>query len=93
MDWNFVDPPNVAVFTTRKIMLGVDSITSVFHEADDGSWQFVSGEPWSTECAAILALSEIVDIDPSVVELADLPLGWRAWRTAKSDVWQRAKSD
>jgi|RhiMetdeSRZDD1v2_1073273.scaffolds.fasta_scaffold342507_2 hypothetical protein len=32
---------------------------------------------------------EIVRFDPTVQELADLPLGWYAWRNAVGEPWQR----
>jgi hypothetical protein len=28
-------------------------------------------------------------MDPSVLELADLPLGWQAWRSHLGAPWQR----
>lgn len=38
----------------------------------------------------LVALRSIVRLDQSVTELADLPLGWHAWRASKSAPWQRA---
>jgi hypothetical protein len=93
MDWKFADPPNVAVFTTRKILNGKDWIASVFHDADDGAWQFLGAELNNSENLAVVALSEVVDFDPSVVELAELPMGWHAWRTAKNDAWHSVRSN
>jgi hypothetical protein len=29
--------------------------------------------------------------DKSIGELADLPLGWRAWRSSPDAPWQRAR--
>ena len=40
----------------------------------------------------LVGLQEVVQQDESILELADLPKGWHAWRTSKSSPWQRAKS-
>jgi hypothetical protein len=37
----------------------------------------------------VVGLGSIVELDPSVCELADLPLGWRAWRSSKTEPWRR----
>ena len=36
MEWQFSDPPNVAVISSRAIALGGEQILHVFHDADDG---------------------------------------------------------
>lgn len=90
-DWRFSDPPNVAVFTSHAIARGVDWIYYVSHDEDDGGWQFhgKSGIT-SPEDAALVALSTIVVLDRRLEELADLPIGWCAWRDEPSAPWQRA---
>lgn len=90
MAWPFDDPPNVAVFTTHQILEREDRIGFVTHDLDDGAWQFHarSGAGAETD-AKIVSLRAIVDLDPSVMELADLPLGWCAWRKEGEDTWHR----
>jgi hypothetical protein len=92
--WPFRDPPNVAVITTRKIVDCSDWIAYAYHDADDGGWQFHASEagPPTVADAVIVALSEIVQLDETVTELADLPVGWHVWRASKSSPWQRAKT-
>jgi hypothetical protein len=92
--WPFKDLPNVAVITTWKIVNGSDWIAYVYHDADDGGWQFHTSEagPPSVSDAAVVALSEIVQLDETVTELADLPMGWHAWRASKNSPWQRIKT-
>ena len=88
-EWPFEDSPNVAAITTRAIMDGEQWIALVTHDDDDGSWQFHGpGEPILDD-ACVVALHRIVLLDPSVRELADLDYGWRAWRTAPDEAWQR----
>jgi hypothetical protein len=90
--WPFSDPPDVAVIANRKIVDGSAWIAYVSHDADDGGWQFHTNEPGPPRVsdAALVGLGEIVDLDETVSELADLPLGWHAWRDSKGALWQRA---
>ncbi len=92
-DWPFADPRNVAVFTNRFIVRGAHDITHVYHNDDDGAWQFhcLHPETNASAHATLVALSEVVDIDPSVRELHDLPCGWRAVRESRGAVWVRER--
>ncbi|MER9256149.1 hypothetical protein NKI59_31260 [Mesorhizobium sp. M0598] len=70
-------------------------IAYVSHD-DDGddneSWQFYGNEAEVDQDDLILvALVEVVELDGTVAQLADLPLGWRAWRDTKSSPWKRDK--
>ena len=88
-DWPFKDPPNVAVFTTVSVVKGGRSILRVSHDEDDGAWQFHTGQDINAGEAMIVALREIVKLDPSVVLLADLPCGWIATRDSATSEWKR----
>lgn len=87
--WPFEDPENVAVITTDKIVKREGPILYVTHDEDDGMWQFLDGGEVREEDARILSLKEIVNIDPSLVQLCDLPLGWIAWREKTDSHWIR----
>jgi len=89
----FNEPGNVATFTTRQILEDGRPILYVSHDEDDGSWQFLSGDPFSTEDALVVALHEIVEHDQSVCELGDLPLGWIAQRESVERPWKRSRRD
>jgi hypothetical protein len=58
-------------------------ILYVTHDEEDGMWQFLDGGDASEEDARILSLKEIVAIDPSLAQLADLPLGGSHGERAK----------
>jgi hypothetical protein len=90
-DFKFDEPKNVASFTMRQIIFEKHPILLVSHDAEDGDWQFLTGQSWYTDDALIVGLHEIVDLDPSVMELADLPLGWIAERKTKDSSWIRSK--
>lgn len=89
--WPFADPPNVAVFATSDVMDRNLPIVHVTHDEDDGAWQFHSanGAPDDPGEHRLVALEEIVKLDPSIIELADLPCGWRAVRDRRGGPWRR----
>ena len=92
--WLFDDPPNIAVFTSKNILDGNDWIHYVTHDDDDGAWQFHGyAGPTSEDDARMVSLGNIVQRDPSIIELKDLPLGWHAWRETKESKWQTSKND
>jgi hypothetical protein len=89
LDWPFNDPPNVAVVTVRRIVDGGQPILLVCHDEEDGGWQFLSGEPFDVADGMLVSLRNIITRDPTLVELADLPLGWKASRKRVGEVWER----
>lgn len=88
-DWFFDDPPNIAVITTRQILELGYPILHVTHDAEDGGWQVLCGTTNDPSDARIIALGEAVQIDSSLMELANLPLGWKATRVSKDAPWIR----
>jgi hypothetical protein len=88
-DWPFEDPENVATMTVRQLFHRGQPILLVSHDADDGMWQFLTGGPVEMADAMIVCLSNVYRRDPSIGELADLPMGWQAWRSAAGEPWQR----
>ncbi|WP_256748967.1 hypothetical protein [Mesorhizobium sp. Mes31] len=100
--WKFTDPPNLAVLSDKSIFKRGDWIAYVLHEDDNddndddegGSWQFYSSDTrdWDEREIMLVGLQEVVQLDESILALADLPKGWHAWRSSKSSPWQRAKS-
>jgi hypothetical protein len=86
--WPFENSPNTAVFTSRQVLEGAP-ILHVTHDADDGSWQFHSGGSVTSDDARIVGLGWICRQDPTLLELADLPEGWKADRARVGAPWQR----
>ncbi len=90
-DWPFFDDsPSVAVITTRGIIDGTEWIALVSLDEEDGGWQFIGPRGARMDEAMVVALSSVFEKDQSIGELADLPLGWRAWRDGPDAPWQRA---
>jgi hypothetical protein len=87
-EWRFAEPRNLAVFVARSVVEIGRPILRVFHEAD-GDWQFLPGGRVQPNEAMVVALEEVVRIDPAVVEVADLPEGWVATRESPEASWRR----
>ena len=88
-DWPFSDPPNVITLTTTKVLDEGYPILLVTHDEDDGVWQFLCGTTNDPEDGRVVGLDCIYNLDPTVAQLSDLPLGWRAWRETANAAWQR----
>ena len=89
--WPFDQPPDCAVITLRSIVFGGKPILHITHDEDDHGWQFLGSEDAHEGDPAVVGLGEIAKLDPSVLEVADIPPGWHAWRRSKSSTWQRAR--
>jgi RNAse (barnase) inhibitor barstar len=87
--WKFDQPPNCATMTTTHVMRDGEPITRAYHDESDHGWQFYSEQVTRTKDAMIVLLKEIVNLDPSVQEIADLPPGWMAQRESRAAPWHR----
>ncbi len=77
--WIFAEGKNRAVFTTNRVLDGSHPILRISNDKA-GDWQFLCGTTHSAEDGRIICLHEIVELHPSMSELADLPVGWTAVR-------------
>jgi hypothetical protein len=88
-DWKFPDKPHTKAFLSKAVQEGKEWITFVTHDLSDGAWQ-IFGETGVEEGGLKLTcLHHIVEKDPTLNELADLPKGWWAEREAPGQPWER----
>lgn len=87
--WPFDQPRNCATFTMRQVLDGSEPILLVSHDAEDHGWQFIGSSDASMRDAKLVCLEEIVRVDSTVIEVADLPPGWQAIRSAVGEPWRR----
>ena len=92
-DWPFEEPEDAAAITVRQVVDEGAWIYIVSRDPEDGCWQFLSAEPPQEEDPVVVPLGEMVELDPSLKQLADLPRGWCAWREDPEAVWQRAPQE
>ncbi len=90
--WPFDQPRNVAVITLKQIIQRKIPILRVTHDVDDHGWQFLNPSIETvTSNASVVSLEEIVKLDSSVLDVADLPVGWSARRKSVDEKWVREK--
>lgn len=87
--WPFADPPNVVCFTVRGIVEEGKPILMVSRDEEDGAWQCLTGDAFDMSDAMLVSLQSLVERDPSLRALADMPPGWMAWRESPAAAWSR----
>ena len=92
VDWPFQEPADLAVIVNWRIVRKGEWIAYASHCADDFGWQFHTNDPGPPQMrdAFVVGLGEIVQLDPTIKDQADLPVGWCAWRESKDSPWHRA---
>jgi hypothetical protein len=88
--WPFDQARNVMAITTRRVIEEGHPIVHVTHFSEDHSWAFVDGAPFEMSSALMVLMGRVIDKDPSLLEIADLPPGWVATRQAVGDPWRRS---
>ena len=73
----------------RQVLDGSEAILLVSHDEDDHGWQFIGSSDAAMADARVCCLEEIVRLDPTVLEVADLPPGWQALRSKVGGPWFR----
>jgi len=91
--WPFPDPEDTAVITLGRILRRETPLLLVTHDEEDGCWQFLDGGHVFEEDANVVALGEMTQFDPTVLELADLPPGGYAWRPSVGQPWTRGTGE
>jgi hypothetical protein len=91
--WPFKDKQNVMVITTKSIVINGNPILYISHDEEDGMWQFHDGTEANEEDGTVISLKEMLELDTSISEIADLPCGWYAWRNNINDTWKRQKAE
>jgi hypothetical protein len=86
--WPFKDAPDRRVYTTKFVVDKGFPILVVSHDPD-GEWEFLCGTTDKPKDAREIPLGEVVDLDVRLLEVADLPVGWRARRSDPGAPWMQ----
>jgi len=91
--WGFPVGPNTAVFTTSFVLDG-KPVTYVSHDID-GDWQFFSEDKYADfeAVAKVVGLKEMIEHDPTLASLFELPKGMAVTRARIGDQWKAHKLD
>jgi len=88
MSFPFCEVPNTATILCKHIARGEKRILYVSHDEDDGMWQFLCNEEHTIEDLMLVTLKQAYELDPSIGEIKDLPLGNEAWRENPQMPWR-----
>ncbi len=88
-DWKFPDPPHAQAFLSKTVREETESVVYVSHDLSDGAWQFLGDSMAQGGGPVLSCLHHLIDNDPSLKELADLPPGWCAERERPGQPWVR----
>ncbi|WP_306644014.1 hypothetical protein [Sanyastnella coralliicola] len=84
----FKDSPTKHVFTCKHVVHGGEQIRYVAHD-HDGDWQFMCGaNSHSPSESMLISLEQAIELDASLNDLYEMPLGVGAWREAKGEPWK-----
>lgn len=92
--WPFLYGRHDAMITLKRIIKGGAPILYIVH--DDDGYQFLDGEPCTEEDGAVVGLEAMLNIDPTLAEIACLPPGFCASRkeaTGPWSVWLREEDE
>lgn len=79
---------NIYVFTTKFVVKNRSQIIYVSHE-NNGDWQFLGKEEnLHEDDAMIISLGEILQQDPTLSSILDLPMGYEAIRKGIGTEWE-----
>jgi hypothetical protein len=92
-NWKFPDPPHARVFLSKAVNSNAEPITYVSHDLEDGAWQFLGDSMAGNDDPVVSCFHHPIDKDPTLNELADLPLGWWAERIKPGDPWIRRQHE
>lgn len=85
----FQESLNTAVFTTKFVIKNRNLITTVYHDSEDGAWEFFSDDFFENyeDVAMIVSLEEIINLDDTILDISDMGLGYKATRSKREDKW------
>ncbi|MBE6841906.1 MAG: hypothetical protein E7510_03630 [Ruminococcus sp.] len=83
----FSERSGMLVFTCTHVLEDNKPITFVTHHFDDNNWQFSCSSTHTDADAVIITIGELCELDPSLEELCDMPVGHFAKRKNKNAKW------
>jgi hypothetical protein len=95
MTWPFDVSPDTMVVTTTYVTRERKDVLYVTHEFDRAEgiiWQFHCGNGlYSPDVLQLVRLDEILVIDPGLLSIAKLPVGYSAKRATRLAPWETEK--
>ncbi len=86
---NIIDVEQTACITCNHILENNAAVLFVSRDDDDEMcWQFLCGGEHEAEDARIISLQQIIDIDNSLLQLLNIPVGSSASRNNINAEWE-----
>jgi hypothetical protein len=85
--WPFDESKDITSFCCEHVFGGVP-ILYVTHD-HDGDWQFLCGQTHQDSLPRLVCIGCMLERDPTLWTLADMPAGWGADRQNLNDSWNR----
>jgi len=93
-EFKFDENENVSCIVCDHVMNREREILLVTHDMGDGQWGFLCGEEdHNMENYKLISLKEVIEIDNSVNELYEIPLGFGATRGTQEQKWKPFKQE
>jgi hypothetical protein len=87
-NFKFSEKESTACFSCDHVVNKERPILYVSHDAEDGSWQFLCGQDDYTEAnGKIISLKNATEIDETINDLYEMPLGVSAKRESVNAKW------
>ena len=80
---------HLAAFVCSHVFDNSDPVLLVAHE--EGDWQFLCGKEHVGETPRVVGIGHLLERDPSLRVLSDLPDGWEAERVGIDNNWIRKR--
>jgi len=84
-NWPFDVPIATAALTTRHVVEETLPVLLVYRDPD--GWQFLCGTTTAQEDGRVVCMGCMMELDPSLMQVAHLPIGWQAERKAVGRSW------
>ena len=88
-DWPFVDPPDRLAISVRQVTDKQEPIVYAFYSNLDREWQFLGPSKPEPDDLVPICLGHVLELDPTIGEIADMGPGWKAFRDSAHAPWQR----
>ena len=85
--WPFDRPPEAQAVTTVGVAEDKLAITLVVHYEEENIWGFFCGTTSKEEDSRVVSMQEVVAKDATLIDIAHLAPGQRAWRANKESPW------
>jgi hypothetical protein len=87
---HFSSKAEVAAYVCSHVFEHTRPVLLVMREDED--WQFLCGKAHPGELPRVVGMNHLLDDDPSLHQLVDLPTNWEAERKSSVDPWIRSPS-